>query len=53
MPRIAALLDWEMSTLGDPLADLALSWLYWEGWQGLDNPIAATPAEQDGLARLR
>ena len=47
-PRIAALLDWEMSTLGDPLADLALAWLYWEGWAGLDNPIAATPAQQAG-----
>ncbi|MEI4273167.1 phosphotransferase family protein [Klenkia sp. LSe6-5] len=47
-PRVAALLDWEMSTLGDPLADLALSWLYWEGWAGIDNPIAATPAEVPG-----
>lgn len=51
-PRISALLDWEMSTLGDPLADLALSWLYWEGWQGLDNPIAATPAEHPGWPRF-
>lgn len=28
--RIAAVLDWEMSTLGDPLADLALYLLYCE-----------------------
>jgi aminoglycoside phosphotransferase (APT) family kinase protein len=28
-PRIAAVVDWEMSTLGDPLADLALSLVYW------------------------
>ena len=27
--RIAAVLDWEMSTLGDPLADLGLFLLYW------------------------
>jgi aminoglycoside phosphotransferase (APT) family kinase protein len=43
--RVLAVLDWEMATLGDPLADLALFGLYWEGWGGLDNPIAATPAE--------
>ena len=28
--RIAAVLDWEMSTLGDPLADLGLFLVYWE-----------------------
>ncbi|MGW6174205.1 phosphotransferase family protein [Arthrobacter sp. NPDC055138] len=28
--RVAAILDWEMSTLGDPLADLALFGLYWQ-----------------------
>jgi aminoglycoside phosphotransferase (APT) family kinase protein len=27
--RIRAVLDWEMSTLGDPLADLALLLVYW------------------------
>ena len=43
--RVSAILDWEMATLGDPLADLALFTLYWEGWRGLDNPIFATPAE--------
>ncbi len=26
---IVAVLDWEMSTLGDPLADLGLFLLYW------------------------
>lgn len=27
--EVRAVLDWEMSTLGDPLADLALSLVYW------------------------
>jgi aminoglycoside phosphotransferase (APT) family kinase protein len=27
--RIRAVLDWEMSTLGDPLADLGLLMIYW------------------------
>jgi aminoglycoside phosphotransferase (APT) family kinase protein len=26
---IAAVLDWELCTLGDPLADLGLLWVYW------------------------
>ena len=28
-PRIAGILDWEMSTIGDPLFDLAVSLSYW------------------------
>ncbi|GAA3229817.1 phosphotransferase family protein [Nonomuraea helvata] len=28
-PEIAAVVDWEMSTLGDPLADLGLTLTYW------------------------
>jgi aminoglycoside phosphotransferase (APT) family kinase protein len=42
---VRAVLDWEMATLGDPLADLALFALYWQGWGAPDNPIFATPAE--------
>jgi len=30
--QIAAVLDWEMATLGDPLADLGLSLVYWGLW---------------------
>jgi aminoglycoside phosphotransferase (APT) family kinase protein len=28
--RVAAVLDWELSTLGDPLADLGLLYVYWQ-----------------------
>jgi aminoglycoside phosphotransferase (APT) family kinase protein len=28
--RVAAVLDWEMSTLGDPLADLGILLVYWQ-----------------------
>ena len=37
--RVAAVVDWEMSTLGDPLADLGLTLVYW-----------ADPGEEDLLA---
>jgi aminoglycoside phosphotransferase (APT) family kinase protein len=39
-PVIAAVVDWEMSTLGDPLADLGLSLVYW-----------IEPGEEDLLSR--
>ena len=29
-PRISAVLDWEMATLGDPLVDLGMFGLYWD-----------------------
>jgi aminoglycoside phosphotransferase (APT) family kinase protein len=37
-PKVAAVVDWEMSTLGDPLADLGLTLVYW-----------ADPGEEDLL----
>ncbi|MGH3679173.1 MAG: phosphotransferase family protein [Natronosporangium sp.] len=37
--RITAVLDWEMSTLGDPLTDLGLLLVYWDRLPELDNPI--------------
>jgi aminoglycoside phosphotransferase (APT) family kinase protein len=33
--RIAAVLDWEMATLGDPLADLGLMCVYWAQYEAL------------------
>lgn len=42
---IAAVLDWEMSTLGDPLTDVASMAVWWDGLRGLDSPVAAVPGE--------
>ncbi|AKE01122.1 acyl-CoA dehydrogenase (plasmid) [Rhodococcus erythropolis] len=36
---IAAVLDWEMSTLGDPLSDLGLFEVYYSGLAGIGNPV--------------
>jgi aminoglycoside phosphotransferase (APT) family kinase protein len=47
--RILAVLDWEMSTLGDPLSDVGLAHLFWIGWEGIDNPIAGTPGALPGF----
>lgn len=38
---VAAVLDWEMATLGDPLADVGLLLAYWDGLARMDNPIAS------------
>ena len=40
--RIAAVLDWEMATLGDPLTDLGLFIAYWDVMSELrtENPVA-------------
>ena len=43
--RVEAVLDWEMTTLGDPLADLGLAMCYW-AWVGMleqEDPHPATP----------
>lgn len=45
--RIAAVLDWEMSTLGDPLTDLGLLVMYSERQQVPDSPVSTT-AEAPG-----
>lgn len=39
--RVAAVLDWEMSTLGDPLADLGLWLVYWQEAADGDERTAA------------
>ena len=50
-PRITAVVDWEMATLGDPLADLGLTLVYWteDGEEGWLTPAGA-PAGSRGVS---
>ncbi|WP_298396995.1 phosphotransferase family protein [Sphingobium sp.] len=49
-PRIAAVLDWEMATLGDPLIDLAHHFRAW--WDLSDSGLAATSLHGRDLPSL-
>jgi aminoglycoside phosphotransferase (APT) family kinase protein len=58
-PRLLALLDWELSTLGHPFADLAYQCMQWRlpnegvfrGLGDLDRAAAGIPTEADYVAR--
>ncbi|HEU4923202.1 MAG TPA: phosphotransferase family protein, partial [Burkholderiales bacterium] len=57
-PRILAVLDWELSTLGDPLADFAYHCMSWHippgqfrGIAGLDLPALGIPSEADYVSK--
>jgi aminoglycoside phosphotransferase (APT) family kinase protein len=57
-PRILAVLDWELSTLGDPLADFAYHCMSWHippgqfrGIAGLDLSHLGIPSEKAYVAR--
>jgi aminoglycoside phosphotransferase (APT) family kinase protein len=56
-PRIVAVVDWELSTLGHPLADFSYHVMAWRmpggenrGLQGVDLPALGIPTEQEYLA---
>jgi len=57
-PRIVAVLDWELSTLGDPIADFAYHMITWRfapalfrGLAGVDFATTGIPDEETYLAR--
>ena len=50
--RVAAILDWEICTLGDPLADLGLLLVYWsEPGDGDQALLGVAPTTLPGFAR--
>ncbi len=59
-PRVIAVLDWELSTIGHPLADFTYHLLSWQmpeigigsvGLRGKDLPALGIPTEEDYVAR--
>jgi aminoglycoside phosphotransferase (APT) family kinase protein len=57
-PRLAAVVDWELSTLGHPLADFSYHVMLWRsgegeirGLKGLDLPALGIPTEEEYVAR--
>jgi aminoglycoside phosphotransferase (APT) family kinase protein len=55
--RVAAIIDWEMATLGDPLADLGLLLTYWSPLSarvtGAGHPVSTNQGFPDGAYLAR
>lgn len=51
--EVAAVLDWELCTLGDPGADLGLLWIYWTEAADRDAIFPQAPTVADGFPRRR
>lgn len=47
--RVEAVLDWELTTLGDPLADVGLLLLYWAEPQDTLKPLGSAPTVVEGF----
>ena len=47
---VVAVLDWELCTLGDPLADLGLLWVYWGAVDEPPPTLAPAPTTLPGFA---
>lgn len=50
---VVAVLDWEICTLGDPLADVGLLWVYWSDPDERAVMPQASPTALDGFPRKR
>ena len=48
--RVAAVLDWEMATLGDPLTDLGLFIVYWDGMVNIPSSSLTTAVSPKVIA---
>ncbi|HSI93180.1 MAG TPA: phosphotransferase family protein [Jiangellaceae bacterium] len=49
--RIAAVVDWEMTTIGDPLADLGLLLTYWDGLSAIPGSVSAAVGPDTAFPR--
>jgi aminoglycoside phosphotransferase (APT) family kinase protein len=56
LPRVISVLDWELSTLGDPLADLAVTLTYWHDAGDVargEIPVSAGLTDKPGFPTAR
>ncbi len=47
--NVAAVLDWELCTLGDPLADMGLLMVYWNDKDDTESALMTAPTAVDGF----